>query len=358
MTALIFLSSSGLGGRELNTIRLIPYLWEQGAKITVAVLDSGGYVTDQCAVVGVDFKCLGLWPSKLNVLIVLWRCFFLLLSKRPDVIQVYGYQASMICRLAALPLRIKVVVGIVGTGHFSGFRPLTERLTSRLVSHYTTNSLGAKDRLYQILGCRVPGITVIYNGVPDFKVARVESSDRVFTSGTVGNLRPEKGYDILLEAIVLTKVKLGDGFKWKHLVAGDGVLRDRLTVRINELGLTGQVVLLGKVDDVVGVLGQLDLFILASHTEGLPNAVLEAMMAGRCVIASSVGGIPEIITDGETGLLVEPGDPEDLSRALQSVICKPKWRDSMAIRGRALVQTRFTLKRQAEDTIKAWRLIS
>lgn len=358
MTALIFLSSSGLGGRELNTIRLIPYLREQGAKITVAVLDGGGYVSEKCAVAGVDFQCLGLWPSKLNVLVVFWRVFLMLLKKGPDLIQVYGFQASMICRFAALPLRIKVVVGIVGTGHFGGLRPLTERLTSRLVSHYTTNSLRAKDRLFQILGNLVPGITVIYNGVPEFKVPKAESLDGFFTSGTVGNLRPEKGYDILLEALVLTKAKLGDGVKWKHLIAGDGDLRERLTVRISELDLTGQVILLGKIDDVVGVLRQLDLFILSSHTEGLPNAVLEAMMAGRCVIATRVGGIPEIVEDSYNGLLVEPGDPEDLSRALLKVICNSKWRESMAMRGREMVQTRFTLKRQAEDTIKAWRALS
>jgi len=355
---LILLSSSGLGGRELNTIRLIPHLREHGVAVTVAVLDNGGYVSEKCASAGVDYQCLGLWPNKLNVLVVFWRLFLLLLINRPDLIQVYGFQAGMMCRFAALPLRIKVVVGIVGNGHFTGFRPLAERLTGQLVSHYTTNSEGAKDRLFQLKVGRSQGITVIYNGVPEIKVTgKTGMPGNCFISGTVGNLRPEKGYDVLLKALVLTKAKLGDKVSWKHLIAGEGELREMLTDMITDFGLTGQVVLLGRVDDVVGVLGQLHVFVIPSYAEGLPNAMLEAMMAGRCVIATRVGGIPEILTDGDNGLLVDPGDPGELSRALLTVVNNPYWREYMAERGRAMVLTRFTLRRQADESVRTWQAV-
>ncbi len=357
MTVLIFLSSSGLGGRELNTIRLIPYLREHGVAVKVLVLDSGGYVTEKCAAADIDFQCLGLWPSRLNVLVVFWRFFLILLRKGPDLIQVYGFQASIICRFVALPLRIKVVVGIVGNGHFIGLRPLAERLTCKLVSHYITNSLVAKERLLQIVGSHNRDITVIYNGVAEIELPRTNALDDYFISGTVGNLRPEKGYDVLFKALALTKVKLGDRVNWTHLIAGEGVLREPLTAMISDLGLTGQVILLGRVDDVTGFLSRLNVFILSSYTEGLPNAMLEAMMVGRCVIATMVGGIPEIVADGDNGLLVEPGDPENLSRALLTVINNPQWRENMAMRGRDVVLTKFTLHKQAEESVKTWRAV-
>ncbi len=358
MTVLVLLSSSGLGGRELNTIRLIPYLRARGVAVIAAVLDSGGFVSEKCAAAGIDVHCLGLWPSRLNILVVFWRFFILLVRKRPHLIQVYGFQASMICRFAALPLRIKVVVGIVGNGHFTGFRPLVEGLTSRLVSHYTTNSLAAKERLLQVIGGRVQDITVIYNGVPEFAVPGNKGPGKCFVSGTVGNLRPEKGYDVLLQALALAKTKLDGGVNWKHLIAGEGELREMLTAMIADLGLTGQVFLLGRVDDVVGFLGRLDVFVLSSYTEGLPNAMLEAMMAGRCVIATKAGGIPEVVAEGDNGLLVNPGDAENLSRALLAVFENPQWREKMAVRGRDTVLAKFTLQRQAEETVKTWQGVS
>ncbi len=358
MTVLILLSSSGLGGRELNTIRLIPHLREHGVAVTVAVLDSGGYVSEKCAAAGVDCRCLGLRPGRLNVLAVFWRLFIWLLINRPDLIQVYGFQAGMLCRFAALPLRSKVVVGIVGNGHFTGFRPLAERLTGILVSHYTTNSEGAKEKLLQMKIGRSQGVTVIYNGVPEINLtAKTETPGNCFISGTVGNLRPEKGYDVLLQALALTKAQLGDQVPWKHLIAGEGELRERLADMITGLGLTGRVVLLGRVDDVAEVLSQLHVFVLASYTEGLPNAMLEAMMAGRCVIATRVGGIPEILTDGDNGLLVNPGDPEELARALLTVFNNPHRVKYMAERGRVLALTRFTLPGQAGKSVATWRAV-
>src|SRR5690606_31139389 len=104
--------------------------------------------------------------------------------------------------------------------------------------------------------------------------------------------------------------------------------------------------------------GRLDVFVLSSYTEGLPNAMLEAMMAGRCVIATKAGGIPEVVAEGDNGLLVNPGDAENLSRALLAVFENPQWREKMAVRGRDTVLAKFTLQRQAEETVKTWQGVS
>ncbi|ACV63626.1 glycosyl transferase group 1 [Desulfofarcimen acetoxidans DSM 771] len=353
MSVLIFLSSSGKGGRELNTIRLIPYLLSRGLSVRVVVLDGGGYVANRCYCTGVDCYTLGLWPGKLNFLAVCLRFFLILRKTRPDVVQVYGFLASIICRFTARLLRIKVVVGIVGAGHFIGIRPLMERITKRLVSCYTANSLAGKSRMLEIQKNRSPRIEVIYNGIPKYSVPAAEPK-KIFVVGTVANLRPEKGYDVMLEALAKVKTELRDVVTIKYLIAGEGKLREELTKKINSLGLNEQVELLGMVNNVVKVLYELDLFVLPSYTEGMPNALLEAMSAGKCVIASRVGGIPEIIEDGHNGLLVEPGDPEKLCRALIIAILDSQWRKNMAVQGQKIIHEKFSLSRQVEDSIRVW----
>lgn len=358
MKVLIFLSSSGRGGRELNTIRLIPYLHERGIKVEVVVLDCGGYVTKWCSDNGISCQALGFWPNKLNFLAVIWRFFLLLKTTKFDLIQVYGFTGSMVCRFVACPFRTKVVVGIVGSGHFTGLRPLFEKLTKGLVDGYVANSLAGKNKLLELFGVNTPWIEVIHNGVPDIEVSSpCVNKKNCFTVGTIANLRPEKGYDIMLSALFKIKLDLGGQLDITYLIVGDGALKKDLLAQIQKLGLADQVCLLGMVENVAEVLGKLDLFVLPSYSEGLPNALLEAMMAGRCVIATKVGGVPEIIEDGYNGLLVEPGNPEELSKAIQKVILNPQLQKNMALRGRELVYKKYTLSHQAESTIKAWKAV-
>lgn len=357
MSIFIFLSSSGRGGRELNTTRVIPYLQNRGMKITVVVLDGDGYVTDWCAGNGVDCMSLGLWPSKLNLAAVFLRFFLILRRSKPELVEVYGFVAGMICRFAARPLGIKVVVGIVGTENFHGIRPFLERLTSRLVHHYVTNFSEGKQRMLELLPNYRPGVTVIQNGIPEFNMQTTRKQKDCFVVGTVGNLKPEKGYDVMLQALVRLKADLGEKVFFKYLIAGEGGLRKRLTELIRSLDLAEQVYLLGMVEEVEEVLCEIDLFVLPSYTEGLPNALLEAMAAGRCVIATGVGGVPEIIEDGYSGLVVRPGDPDELARAMLQVILNPRWRESMAERGREEVKKKFSFERQAEEAINVWTMV-
>lgn len=357
LCVLIFLSSSGRGGREINTTRLIPYLHEQGMKITVLVLDCGGYVSQWCCNNAVKCYCLGLWPSKLNFIAVVWRFFLIIIHSKTELIQVYGFTASMHSRFIAGPMGVKVIVGIVGDGHFIGLRPFYEKLTRKMVNCYVTNSLAGKNKLLQLFGDYSPWIDVIYNGVPEIEAPLPCLEKEYFTIGTVANLRPEKGYEVMLEAVAQVKSELGERRVIKYLIVGDGALRKDLTDKIHRLGLTEQVQLLGMVENVTEVLFNFDLFVLPSYTEGFPNALLEAMMAGRCVIATNVGGVSEVIEDGYNGLLVKPGDHRELSRAIRTVILNPQLQKYLALKGRELVSKNFTLTRQAEATIRIWKTV-
>lgn len=130
---------------------------------------------------------------------------------------------------------------------------------------------------------------------------------------TVANLRAEKGHDVLLDAagrLAATHPQL------RFVVAGDGPLADQLAARRAQLGLAGHLDLIGHRHDALRLMAGADLFVLPSHQEGLPVALMEAMSMGLPVVATDVGGVRTIVTDQVEGLVVAPGRPGDLAEAV------------------------------------------
>ena len=129
----------------------------------------------------------------------------------------------------------------------------------------------------------------------------------------VANLRAEKGYDVLLEA---ARILADQDLPIRIAAVGRGPLKDELNKRHAALGLRDRFVFLGQRDDVLRLMTGADVFVLASHHEGLPVALMEAMSVGLPVVATAVGGVPQFVTDSEEGLLVAPGRPDLLAEAL------------------------------------------
>ena len=125
---------------------------------------------------------------------------------------------------------------------------------------------------------------------------------------------------------------MGRAPRARFFLIGDGPLRGALEGQAAELGIADRVVFAGSRDDVFDLLPALDVFALSSRFEGLPIALLEAMATGIAPVTSSVGGIPEVITDGEDGLLVPPGDPAALASALDKVLNDPALRADLGRR--------------------------
>src|SRR3989338_7498561 len=128
---------------------------------------------------------------------------------------------------------------------------------------------------------------------------------------------------------------------WQWLLVGDGPARDRLRSLAEELGLPGQVMFAGMRDDVASVLPMMDIFVCPSLYEGFGIAIVEAMAAGRPVVASAVGGIPEIVVHEDTGLLVPPGDAAALADALATLLNHPEQARAMGARGLARAREKF-----------------
>lgn len=166
--------------------------------------------------------------------------------------------------------------------------------------------------------------------------------------GTIAELHPNKGLDILIKAFKDASEQYMDT---ALVIIGEGQERENLEILISNLNLQKKVHLLGHIDNASQFLKAFDVFILCSYKEGLPYSVLEAGLAGLPVVASAVGGIPEIITDGKNGLLVKAGDIDAFSRAIQTMLGEHA---SYGAELKRTVQEHFSLEEMFMKTTKLY----
>jgi glycosyltransferase involved in cell wall biosynthesis len=140
----------------------------------------------------------------------------------------------------------------------------------------------------------------------------------------------------------------------RFLILGEGELRAALEQQIRHLHLAQHVVLAGFRTDVLGVLKGLDLFAMSSVTEGLGTSLLDAMAAGRPIVATTAGGIPEVVADGETGVLVPPRDSRALAAATLDLLRHEERRRRMAAAGLERVRAHFSVDRMVEETLAVY----
>lgn len=162
--------------------------------------------------------------------------------------------------------------------------------------------------------------------------------------GMVGNLRPVKNHPLFVRAMasVMATRPAARAVIVGQPIPGEEDYLAALESEIRRLGLEGRLVLAGFRDDVPGVLGRLSVLCLTSRSEGMPNAVLEAMAAARPVVATRVGGVPELVDDGVHGFLVEPGDEEELATAVGRLLDDPERARVMGRAGRERAVAEFS----------------
>jgi glycosyltransferase involved in cell wall biosynthesis len=155
---------------------------------------------------------------------------------------------------------------------------------------------------------------------------------------TIARLDAQKGLGYLLEAAALVPEAV-------FVVAGEGPERAALESRARELGVSSQIIWLGYRDDIADLLACSDLFVLPSLFEGLPVALLEAMAAGRPVVASAIAGIDEVVAHEQTGLLVPPADSLALAGTIRAVLADPARAGRLALAGQTHVSHEFSVER-------------
>lgn len=340
------------GGAEQALVQLVRRLDPREWQSTVLCLGPRGRLADQLEEQGISVIALGArhrWEVG-----VLWRLTRELRRLRPALLQTYLFHANLAGRVAACLAGVPIVVGGIRVAEKrSRWYARLDRWTEKLVTTQVCVSQGVYRFARETMGLRASKLLVIPNGVEVTRFAEATPLPRS-TWGlpetsrivlTVGRLDPQKGLLDLLQAASLLRESAPE-LHW--LIAGEGPQRTQLEQFISQAGLQKCVHLLGRREDVPRLMKSADLFVLASHWEGMPNVVLEAMAARLPVVATQVEGTAELVQPGETGLLVPVGEPRTLSEAIQHLLNDPDQARILAEQAFLQVSQQYDWDRVAE----------
>jgi glycosyltransferase involved in cell wall biosynthesis len=283
----------------------------------------------------------------------------LLKSTRAGVLVCHTFKPNVLGRIAARRAGIPCVVVSRGwTWENLKVRvyETLDRVNLRFVDHVVAVSGGQAERVRKA-GVPSTRLSVIRNAARLGAFAKPDQEYQgrlraLFPTDTAvsrivlaaGRLSPEKGFGVLVEsAASVLKQHPTAAF----VLFGEGTERAKLEARVRELGIGGRFVVPGFTADLDKFLPWADVAVLPSFTEGLPNVALEASAAGVPVVATAVGGTPEVVADGETGLLVPSGRPERLAEALNRVLADEELRTRLGNAGRERMRAEFTFEAQA-----------
>ncbi len=238
---------------------------------------------------------------------------------------------------------------------------------SKHVDHYVaiSEAIGSILRKYGILPDK---ISVVHSAASplDFKypskkqakeqVAKQLSIDKnKIWLGNISALTDQKDYPTLIKSLKLLKSKYGNQFH--GIIAGSGKLENQIKSMIKKLDLNNEVSMIGFRDDVPDILQSLDILAIPSKFEGLGTIILDALQAGCCVVATEVGGIPEMIIHGKTGLLSPVGDEHAFCENLLKVIESKSTRQLLATTGKSFIEEKFTVENMVQGNIEIYKKV-
>jgi glycosyltransferase involved in cell wall biosynthesis len=353
MRVLFCTDNFGIGGTELNAVRTAEALVRHGVEVEVAALQAEGPLKARYAAAGIkvhSFPLANLYgPGAVRQGL---RLASLVRSGRFDVIHCHDIYTNIFAGFWARRGGAPSVIASRRWGLDSTQRRLDtlNRVAQRRSSRVLANSSEVADMVRKD-GVRGDRVAVIPNFLePDAFVAPTASEvaawrlargvpEGAVLLGIVARLAPVKNHDSLLRAVA----QLAPGHPQLHLaVIGDGPLRSSLDQLARDLGIAQRVYFTGMVPHRPNVNHNLDLVALSSQSEGFPNTVAEAMAAGRAVVATAVGGVRDVVLDGETGVLVPSGDTAALANALAQRLADPAGTLRMGVRGREVAAERFS----------------
>ena len=356
----------GRGGTEKHVLDLASRLDRSRFNPCVISTSGGGAMEEELAVRGIpvhilDYPGLSLHPSRALDLIrettVFFRSFNRILSEhRVTVLHAYLPAANVLGMAAAARNRTRVRIvskrALCGykKGHF--VYSVFENLSNLAADAVMVNSRAVAEDVRRSERFVEGKVFLVHNGVeiPGDSPGRgrppippdIGLQDDTLPIACVGNLHAYKGHMDLVDGASLV-AKFFPGVKFL-LVGGDSGAGEALRRRIAGLGLDGKVLLLGPRTDVGDILAASEFVVHPSHEEGFSNVILEAMGAGKAVVATSVGGNPEAVIDGCTGLLVPPGDSGALASAILELLRDPMRAERMGSAGRDRARELFSIE--------------
>jgi glycosyltransferase involved in cell wall biosynthesis len=332
----------------------------KGFRAVVGCLEASGPMLDPVRAMGYEPEVFPLRGSMMrpNTAVQIARMAALIRAEGVQIVHATDFNTNLLGLAAARLAGAKAIVSRVDLGHlragFGKWHRETEKLNARLADLVVANADAVREVCIREEGVKPENCVVVRNGMDlkhfDQTAAQGLQAPLPVPEGgrfvaVIGNLWPVKGHRTLLEAVARLPAELHDV---RFLCAGEGPERDSLTARIAELGLSERVLLLGHRLDVPAILARAQAACLCSSAEGLSNAVMEAMASRLPVVATQVGGNPELIRDGDNGALVPYGDAAALAGALTGLLSAPEQAREMGQRGRRRVESELSMERMAD----------
>jgi len=348
------------GGTEKHVLELIRLLNPDRFQVYLGSLYTSQWLQENppaCSGLTLNFKGYR-HPNFLSQFIKLAR---FLRRERINIIQTFFLESNIIGvlagRLAGVPVRIASRRNL---GHrYTLFRTILLRAFRRLTTCYAANCDKVRRFFIKTENIDPHQIRVIYNGVdqdyfrPGNKVsgAQLGIPEDKLVIGMVANLKKIKGIDFFMQAAKLISQKRGDVI---FVVIGGEYEEEHYLRMRNELGLKQVVQFLGIKADVRDYLNAFDLAVNSSLTEGFSNSILEYMACGLPVVATDVGGNPEAVVDGQTGIIVPAGDSERLARAMETLLNDVQMRKRMGEKGRQRIVNNFSQSKMLAEMEKLY----
>ena len=368
-----------VGGPALHVTYLARGLAERGYETTLVAGDVGrgeasmAFVTERAGVDVVRLRGLTRELSPFRDAVAAWRLARIIRKVRPDVVHTHTAKAGAVGRTAALlagprkPVVVHTFHGHVLRGYFGRagtlvFRAI-ETVLARVTDRLVAVSPEVRDELVSLGVAPSERFTVIRLGIeleprvafdgdlPELRRRHGIGAD-TFVVGWFGRMTAVKRTDDLLTTLAALHER---GVAALLILVGDGDDRERLEERAHELGLARSCLFLGYQEDVAPWYAVCDAIALTSASEGTPVTIIEALAAGRAVVATRVGGVPDVVDEGESGFLVPPGDTDALAGRLELLARDPGLRAEMGRTGRERVLRRYAVERLVDDVDALYR---
>lgn len=366
---LYVITSTGIGGAEKMLYELVTRLDRERFEPMVCSLKPMGQFGEKLRGNDIPFFSLDMpeasgFRGALVTLRSLYRLLMLTVALSPDLMHTFLFRANQVGRFIGWIQGVPVISAIRVLEMEKEYHHTCDARTSFMSTHYTAVSEEVRQYTIRKSGLKPEKITTIPNGidlalfhgiVADISLPEslgLAPDNRLIIF--VGRLSRQKGLPFLLEAFCSVAEAVPSA---RLLIVGEGEDEESLKADAGSRGITDKVVFTGIRSDIPALLSLCEVVVLPSLWEGMPNALLEAMASAKPVVATSAGGVPEVVVDGETGLLVPPSDPKALATALLTLLNDPDRAREMGEKGFERVKRRFDIAATVRRTEELYRQV-
>jgi len=353
-----------MGGAERLMVPLLKHLSRADFDPYVCALQSkdGNPMADEIRALGVPIECLDV--KHLRDINALPQLIKYLIGIGADLVHTQLEFANILGNISAKLLRLPSVctIHVMPSLDVKTKSRLHQKVEWLSLHHFCDRVISVSEEAQQyhlsVSGASADQVTTIYNGIDlssflniDRKGERINVRQELGIPIdanlliTVAVLRPQKGIQFMIRALPAILHSIADTY---YLIVGNGSHQSALVEEVNQAGVEDRVIFAGMRKDVARLLAASDVFVLPTLTEALPTVLAEAMAAKLPIVASRVGGVPEMVTDGQNGCLVEPEDLHGLVNSCIHLLSKPEIQATMGAAGWEIVNHKFNIERQVD----------